>query len=241
MRPWIHPISELALKRKIKRSRQWKYYFRLLGVALHHGEVKHGVIERPLRDVLRYTDTECQAKDILRQVSDERTILHFESIALRDEVIHAVNLRLEQVRARAERARSPWQLGALVFLGITAICLTIAVLSVSDLLDSRAQYGHLIPGDAPAVVGAIVGIGGALSTLAGAVLNGFARYVQARGQGDKARAQGEADILRAQANLTLKEAEAKAKLVHAEIEMLETRNRLSPGTAPTPATPESTG
>ncbi|MEK8141659.1 hypothetical protein NKH18_00760 [Streptomyces sp. M10(2022)] len=74
------------------------------------------------------------------------------------------------------------------------------------------------PGDTTAVVGSIIGIGGALGTLIGATLTAFARLVQARGQAD-------ADKMR-----------ARAELLRAEAEMHRARTGQIPGPTPTPET-----
>ncbi|MYW08547.1 helix-turn-helix domain-containing protein [Streptomyces sp. SID2563] len=135
-------------------------------------------------------------------------------------------VRLRNAVDDAARRR---RMALVLILCSTALFLTVALLSVHDLLSSWSHHGRLLPGDTNAVVGSIIGIGGALGTLIGVTLTAFARLVQARGRAD-------ADVMR-----------ARAELIRAEAEMHRARTRQNPGPAPLPeaspdagpATPES--
>ncbi|MFE2038482.1 NACHT domain-containing protein [Streptomyces scopuliridis] len=114
------------------------------------------------------------------------------------------------------------RMAVVLVLCCLAVFLTVGLLSVHDLLDSWSQHGRLLPGDTTAVVGSIIGIGGALGTLIGATLTAFARLVQARGQAHADRIRAEAELLRAEA------------------EMHRARTGQIPGPTPTPeASPDS--
>lgn len=135
-------------------------------------------------------------------------------------------VRLRDAVDDAARRRG---MALVLILCSTALFLTVALLSVHDLLSSWSQHGRLLPGDTNAVVGSIIGIGGALGTLIGVTLTAFARLVQARGRAD-------ADVMR-----------ARAELIRAEAEMHRARTGQNPGPTPLPeaspdagpATPES--
>ncbi|MFF3980734.1 helix-turn-helix domain-containing protein [Streptomyces sp. NPDC001828] len=88
-----------------------------------------------------------------------------------------------------------------LILGCVTVFLVMALFSVHDLLESWSHHGHLVPGDTTSVVGAIIGIGGALGALIGATLTAFARLVAARGQADADKLRAHAELVRAQAEM----------------------------------------
>jgi len=158
------------------------------------------------RDTVAFLDDACH-RGVLRQTG---AVYRFRHIRLQHHLSHSFRqsqdnyrpVRFLGVSLRAEHdaARSRTMAVGLIFCCV-AVFLTVALLSVHDLLDSWSHHGHLIPGDTTAVVGSIIGIGGALGTLIGATLTAFARLIQARGQADADKLRAQAELVRAQAEM----------------------------------------
>ncbi|MET9963407.1 hypothetical protein ABZ128_30790 [Streptomyces sp. NPDC006326] len=108
-----------------------------------------------------------------------------------------------------------------VVLGLLLALLGIAWAGTHDLLSSLERHGRLTPPDAPAAVATIVSLGTVIGVLVGAILNGMAKLIQARGQKD-------ADMVR-----------ARAELLRAEADMVRARHGLPP--APAEAVPPTAG
>ncbi|MEV5687575.1 NACHT domain-containing protein [Streptomyces sp. NPDC052164] len=203
--PWdIHAFLDDARRLGIMRRTGAVYRFR-------HPTLREHFLRTALRDHSERSLRQATLQDRLQRLFRRPQVSYPPVRFLGD------SLYTEHDTARSRR------MAVALLLCCLAVFLTVGLLSMHDLLDNWSQHGRLLPGDTTAVVGSIIGIGGALGTLIGATLTAFARLVQARGQAHADRIRAEAELLRAEA------------------EMHRARTGQIPGPAPTPETSPDSG